>query len=45
MDQIQKLRLVEALATSKAKGNAPLAEAVRVALEEDQARQMPSKAA
>ncbi len=45
MDQERKLRLVEALAASKAKGNAPLAEAVRVALEQTQANEMPTKAA
>ncbi len=45
MDQDKKLKLVEALASSKAKGNAPLAEAVRVALEEGQASQKTPKAA
>ncbi len=41
MDKDRKLRLVEAMAASKAKGNDPLAEAVRVALEEEQAKEMP----
>ncbi len=45
MDHERKVRLVEALAASKAKGNTPLAEAVRVALEENQADVMPPKAA
>ncbi len=45
MDQDKKVRLVNALHASKAKCNAPLAEAVRIALEQSQAQQMPSKAA
>ncbi len=45
MDQERKVRLVEALAASKAKGNAPLAEAVRLALEENETHQKPHKAA
>ena len=45
MEQSQKIRLVKALTDSKAKGNIPLADAVRVALEQDQAAQMPPKAA
>ncbi len=45
MDHQQKLRLVEALEASKAKGNDPLAEAVRVALEEEQAKTVSPKAA
>ena len=45
MEQEHKIRLVKALTDSKAKGNVPLAEAVRVALEENQAAQMTSKAA
>ncbi len=45
MDQESKLRLVEALAASKAKGNTPLAESVRIALEEAQTRQAPPRAA
>ena len=43
MDQQQKLRLVEVLASSTAKGNIPLADAVRIALEEDQAKSFSSK--
>ena len=45
MDNESKVRLVKALASSKAKGNDPLAEAVRVALEESEVRQIPPKAA
>ncbi len=45
MDQERKVVLVEALEASKAKGNTPLAEAVRVALEEEQRSQQPPKAA
>ncbi len=45
MEQERKVRLVEALASSKAKSNAPLAEALRVALEESQVYQVPHKAA
>ncbi len=45
MDHQRKVRLVEALEASKAKGNAPLAEAMRVALEENQTQQIPPKAA
>tara|TARA_B100000029_G_C16738118_1_gene653373 strand:+ start:341 stop:478 length:138 start_codon:yes stop_codon:yes gene_type:complete len=45
MDQQQKLRLVEALVASKAKGNQPLAEAVREVLEQDQASNVSTKAA
>ncbi len=45
MDEDRKVRLVEALEASKAKGNLPLAEAVRMALEENQASKSPPKAA
>ena len=45
MDNEHKVRLVEALEVSKAKGNTPLAEAVRVALEESQAESSIPKAA
>ena len=45
MDQDRKVRRVEALVASKAKGNAPLAESVRIALEQEQTYQMPPKAA
>ncbi len=45
MNQERKLRLVEALAASKAKGNDPLAEAVRIALEQNESSQSSSEAA
>ncbi len=45
MDQQQKLKLVEALEASKAKGNNPMAEAVRVALEQEQVKIGTPKAA
>ena len=41
MDQNRKIRLVEALEASKQKGNVPLAEAVRLALEESQSEHLP----
>ena len=43
MDKERKIRLVEAMASSKAKGNDALSEAVRIALEECQANQMSAK--
>lgn len=41
MEEERKLRLVEALLASKSKGNSQLAEAVRVALEENQVQNLP----
>ncbi len=45
MDQHRKLRLEEAIAASKAKGNERLAEAAVKALESDQAKFKNAKAA
>ncbi len=45
MNQKKKVRLIAALAASNAKGNAPLSQALREALEENQTSQLDSKAA